>query len=64
MQNSIKKIRKKAQLTQLDLAEKSGIDQANLSQYENGKKMMREDTIMKLCAALECTPTQLLKESK
>lgn len=64
MPNSIKKLRTKAGLTQTQLSELSGVDQANLSQHENGKKRMREDTIRKLCTALNCTPTQLLKESK
>ncbi len=64
MKNSIKKLREKAGLTQLSLSEISLIDQANLSLYENGHKMMREDTIRKHCKALDCTPTQLLKEPK
>jgi DNA-binding Xre family transcriptional regulator len=63
MNNSIKKIRERRKLTQKQLSEITGIDQANLSQHESGKKMMREDTIRRLCDALECTPTQLMKES-
>ena len=64
MKNSIKKLREKKGWTQQDLADKAKMDQANLSQYENDKKLMRQDTIIRLCLALDCTATQLLKESK
>lgn len=64
MPNSIKKLRERAGLTQSQLAKMAKVDQANLSQWENGNKMMREDTIRKLCNALDCTPTKLMKMSK
>jgi len=44
-----------------DLAEQIGITEANLSLLRTGKvKGVRFETLARLCAALECTPGDLL----
>lgn len=44
-----------------DLAEHIGITEANLSLLRTGKvKGVRFETLAKLCAALECTPGDIL----
>lgn len=45
-----------------DLAEEIGITEANLSLLRTGKvKGVRFETLAKLCAALECTPGDILE---
>ena len=44
-----------------DLAEKVGITEANLSLLRTGRvKGVRFDTLARICAALDCTPGDLL----
>lgn len=45
--------RKKAGLTQIELAEKSGVTQAQLSNFESGKATLTSDSLDKLFAALK-----------
>ncbi len=52
--------RRKMSLT--ELAEKVGITMANLSILKTGKaKAVRVSTLVKLCAALDCQPGDLLE---
>ena len=45
-----------------ELAERIGITEANLSLLKSGKvKGMRFATLEKICAALECQPSELLE---
>lgn len=45
-----------------DLAEQIGITEANLSLLRTGKvKGVRFETLAKLCAALDCTPGDILE---
>jgi HTH-type transcriptional regulator / antitoxin HipB len=45
--------RKEQGLTQTDLASKSGLRQATISDFENGKKSIRTDLLEKILIALD-----------
>jgi transcriptional regulator with XRE-family HTH domain len=47
-------VRKKADLTQQELADKVGIDKRNISRYENGHARPRGETVRKLATVLDC----------
>lgn len=54
MTNSIKYLRKAKGLTQIELAEISGVPRSIINQLENGKKdVITSDTMVKICNALE-----------
>ena len=58
---SIQEARKKAKLTQKELAEKVGITPANLSILKTNKaKAIRFSTLEKICEVLECKPGDIL----
>ena len=49
-------------MTSLELAEKIGITQANLSVLKTGKaKAVRFSTLESICKVLECQPGDILK---
>ena len=48
--------------TQVDLAVKAGIAQANLSNIEKGKRDLTVSTLVRLAAALEVRPAVLIEE--
>lgn len=56
----IKKIRLEKGMTQKELAEKCGIDSANLRKYEAGKQNPKFGTIEKIAEALNVPATDLL----
>lgn len=58
----IKDMRKKAGLTQTELAKKLGIAQSAVSAWENGEKSPRTAKLMEIAAALSCTVDDLLRE--
>lgn len=56
------RLRRYAELTQRELAERSGISIRTIQQYEQGQKDVRKaaaDTVMRLSAALYCRPSDL-----
>ena len=58
----LKDLRKKHGLTQLQVAERVGITQANLSILKTGKaKAIRFSTLEAICAALDCQPADILE---
>jgi transcriptional regulator with XRE-family HTH domain len=59
----IKQCRKKAGLTQSQLAEKLGVSYVNISQIENGHRIPKPDTVVKIANALGLAPLELLKAS-
>lgn len=59
---NIKNARKKAGLTQKELAEKMGSTQQNLAQYESGKRNPKLETLNKIAEALKI-PVSLLTDS-
>jgi len=58
--NAIKHYRKKAGLTQPDLAEKSGLSIVTISRYESGHREPRASDIQKLCEVLGVGESELL----
>ena len=62
---SIQEARKKAKLTQKELAEKVGITPANLSILKTNKaKAIRFSTLEKICEILDCKPGDILDYEK
>ena len=60
MGNRLTARRKQCRLTQEDLAEKAGLTTQTISTAETGKKALRPENIIKLCAALEISADYLL----
>ena len=50
-------------LTQAELAEKVGIAQANLSNIEKGKRDLTVSTLLRVAAALDVRPAELIEEA-
>ena len=59
VKNKLKEIREKRNLSQNQLAKITGIDQSQISRFEQGR-LMREDDIRKICRALESKADYLL----
>ncbi|MDE7131318.1 MAG: helix-turn-helix transcriptional regulator [Lachnospiraceae bacterium] len=58
----IKILRKQHHLTQKQLAEKAGIAEITIRQYEAGKYNPKINALSKLCLALDCKITDLIDE--
>ena len=58
--NRIAQLRKNRKITQEKLAEKAEISNNYLSNIENNHSIPSLETVMKLCAALDVTPDELL----
>ena len=56
----LKEIREAKKLTQRQLSEKTGIETSHISEYENGHKLMREDTIRRFAEALNVSPGEIM----
>jgi len=56
----LRELRRKHQLTQVQVAERSGMMQNHISELENGVRMPSLVTLLKLAAAIGCKPTDLL----
>ncbi len=57
----LRKLRHARRLTQVQLAERTGIDQGAISRIENGQtQAMDFDVMARLCDALKCEPGDLL----
>lgn len=50
-------------MSQLDLAEKTGIGQSTISDWKTKKTNPQADKLMKICAALEVKPEELLQDT-
>ena len=55
-------IRKKAGLTQAEVAELSGLSDRTYADIERGSVNMRIETILRICKALQITPDDILTE--
>lgn len=60
--NGIEVQRKKAGLTQIQLAEAIGVTQANVSIWENGKSLPTADKLKKISEILKCSIEDLFKK--
>lgn len=59
MEDTIKKIRKRYGLSQVELAELIGVTQATISLYETGKRNINMETAQKIAIALEVSLDEL-----
>lgn len=60
--NMIKHFREKAQLTQMELAQKIGVSQKAVAKWEVGKSFPKAANLLKLSSALDCSVDELLRE--
>ena len=61
----LRELRQAKGMTQVELAERTGIDQGALSRIENGKtRAMDFDVMARLCDALGCDPGDLIERKK
>lgn len=58
---NLRAARKRLELTQEEVAHRSGLEPAEISRIESGKRDPRVSTLEKLAKALEVDPGQLLK---
>ncbi len=57
-----RKLRRKKNLTQQQVARRASLSKTTISNLESGKQVKIElDTIGKLCEALECTPNDIFE---
>lgn len=59
-ENPIKRARKVAKLTQVQLAEKMGCSQQEIQRWEAGKVSPTTKTLKKIAEALGCSPGDLI----
>lgn len=59
---AIKDIRKRMNITQKQLADLAGINQTDVSRYENGERIPTLSVAIKIAKALNCTVDELVKE--
>jgi transcriptional regulator with XRE-family HTH domain len=59
---ALKRWRQKRGVTQEDLAHEAGITASYCGQVERGLRVPSLTIILKLCRALDCTPSELLAE--
>ena len=64
MREQIIKARKEQGLTQTDLAIKTGLRQATISDFENGKKNLRSDLLEKILQTLNLDIMNIIEEKK
>ena len=55
---NIKKARKKAGMTQKELAQKLGLSFQSIAQWENDLRNPKVETLRKIANALECDPAE------
>lgn len=56
----IRKIRQNKKMSQSELGNKLNVSQAMIAQYENGKRLPKNDTLFKIATALDVNMTDLL----
>jgi len=60
----VRELRKTLGLSQLELAEKVGIDRSYMGFIERGERNVSLEVIAKIADALDTTPEELLKKQK
>ena len=60
--NKLLEIRKRAGLTQIEVAEAAGLSNRTYADIERGTVNMRTETILHICEALHITPNEILTE--
>ena len=61
--NKVLAIRKKAGMTQAEVAEAAGLSSRTYADIERGTVNMRVETILRICGALHITPDEILTSS-
>ena len=61
--NRLLAFRKKAGLTQIEVAEAAGLSDRTYADIERGNVNMRIETILRICDALHITPDEILTET-
>lgn len=59
---TLRNARRQAQVSQDDLAQRSGVDRSAISNYERGRREPNLRTIVKLARALDIEPASLLRD--
>lgn len=62
--NKLLVIRKKAGMTQMEVAEAADLSHRTYADIERGTSNMRVDTILKICNALHVTPDEILTKQQ
>lgn len=60
--NNLLNVRKKAGLTQAEVAEAAGLSDRTYADIERGSVNMKIETILRICEALHVTPDEILTE--
>ena len=60
----LREVRKAAGFTQVQLARRSRMDQADISRIEKGAKAISLDVLDRLCRALKCEPGDILVRTR
>lgn len=60
--NNLLSVRKKAGLTQAEVAEAAGLSDRTYADIERGSVNMKIETILRICEALHVTPDEVLTE--
>ena len=61
--NGLLDIRKRAGLTQMEVAEMAGLSERTYADIERGSVNMRMETFLRICTALHITPDEILTQS-
>lgn len=62
--NKLLAIRKRAGLTQVEVAEAAGLSNRTYADIERGTVNMRIETILRICDALHITPNEILTQKE
>ena len=62
--NKLLEIRRRAGLTQLEVAEAAGLSNRTYADIERGTVNMRTETVLQICRALQITPDEILTEEQ
>ena len=62
--NKLLEIRKRAGLTQIEVAEAAGLSNRTYADIERGTVNMRTETVLHICDALHITPDEILTEDQ
>ncbi len=60
--NKLLAIRKRYEMTQIDVAAAAGLSERTYADIERGSTNMRIETVLKICEALHITPDEILTE--
>ena len=63
MTNQLRELRKKKSMTQMDLAQKSGVGRTVIARFETGRTVMSTKNLAKICEVLHCKMEDVLKEA-